>query len=552
MWRAPVHLVAGIVALGLLTAAAVTANPIAAAAEPLDVGAPGRIALTLGDDGSVALEGWTVEVSSSVVGCTPGRTATTDSAGGASFEGLALGYQEQGDRGPRYCEYRIRATSPDGLRQTVETGESVVAASAPGFEVKVLDSTRFVGVFDTQATASGSHVGITNWAGLQRRLDRFAPVLGAPSDRFQSFQARCHSLGLTEGSRTWAFSGIAADSPADCARFTGIAPRAAEQASISFDRVVGPQPMRLGPNLIGMIEFRGNGARDALERVQLRVDSDVRRDGATALIPSERQRWYQFMPLDGDDLAAGGGGLTTFPFNGVTARSPLGELLYQRVDLHPVGPDGSCPVASIGTPIRQVPHVLPPADAERLCLYSQWFMTSFEPLQLTLPINRLPVIDGALDVRLPVGSSFDALSGVSALDYEDGDLTESIVVDGAVDGSLPGVFALSYQVVDSSGGVATAQRRIEFTALSEDRPSPPAPPRTPIDVPATGPSTAPSTGPPTGPAPGSKSAAAATSTLPATGPADSVVAVAAAGVLLLLLGGALARRNLITHSAASR
>ena len=51
--------------------------------------------------------------------------------------------------------------------------------------------------------------------------------------------------------------------------------------------------------------------------------------------------------------------------------------------------------------------------------------------------------------------------GATAFDPEDGDLTERITVSGIVDTSTPGIYVLTYSVVDSSGNVSQATREVE-------------------------------------------------------------------------------------------
>ena len=69
-----------------------------------------------------------------------------------------------------------------------------------------------------------------------------------------------------------------------------------------------------------------------------------------------------------------------------------------------------------------------------------------------------PAISGAVDVEIKIGSTFNPLTGVQALDVTDGDVTANLVVvikdgDGdivsAVDTSAPGIFTVTYTVSDS-------------------------------------------------------------------------------------------------------
>ncbi|HEY0187573.1 MAG TPA: immunoglobulin-like domain-containing protein [Cellulomonas sp.] len=62
------------------------------------------------------------------------------------------------------------------------------------------------------------------------------------------------------------------------------------------------------------------------------------------------------------------------------------------------------------------------------------------------------------DVTL--GSTFDALTGVTATDAVDGDLTSAVQVTGAVDTATVGSYELTYSVTDAAGNVATATRTV--------------------------------------------------------------------------------------------
>ncbi|MFA6800892.1 MAG: immunoglobulin-like domain-containing protein, partial [Acholeplasmataceae bacterium] len=68
------------------------------------------------------------------------------------------------------------------------------------------------------------------------------------------------------------------------------------------------------------------------------------------------------------------------------------------------------------------------------------------------PVNAAPVISGAVDVPAQVhGTEYDPLSGVTATDAEDGDLTASIVVTNPVDVNVDGEYTVTYTVADSEG-----------------------------------------------------------------------------------------------------
>ncbi|MGL4107941.1 immunoglobulin-like domain-containing protein [Clostridium sp. LP20] len=77
--------------------------------------------------------------------------------------------------------------------------------------------------------------------------------------------------------------------------------------------------------------------------------------------------------------------------------------------------------------------------------------------------NYEPVIKGVNDKKIKVGTSFNPLSGVSATDREDGDLTSKIKVTGNVNINIAGVYKLTYTVIDSGGKVITIERKITVT-----------------------------------------------------------------------------------------
>ncbi|MFI3227100.1 MAG: glycosyl hydrolase family 18 protein, partial [Clostridia bacterium] len=79
-------------------------------------------------------------------------------------------------------------------------------------------------------------------------------------------------------------------------------------------------------------------------------------------------------------------------------------------------------------------------------------------------VNTAPVFTGTSNRTLEFGAEFDVLSGVTATDKEDGDLTAQIKVVGAVDTSVAGVYTVSYSVTDSEGLTAEASRLITVNA----------------------------------------------------------------------------------------
>ncbi|WP_283132059.1 immunoglobulin-like domain-containing protein [Enterovibrio norvegicus] len=72
--------------------------------------------------------------------------------------------------------------------------------------------------------------------------------------------------------------------------------------------------------------------------------------------------------------------------------------------------------------------------------------------------NDVPVFTGLPDTSITLGAAFDPLSGVSAYDVQDGDLTGSITVEGQVNTALLGDYTLTYRVTDSASNTVTANR----------------------------------------------------------------------------------------------
>ena len=87
----------------------------------------------------------------------------------------------------------------------------------------------------------------------------------------------------------------------------------------------------------------------------------------------------------------------------------------------------------------------------------------------TVEQNSLPVIN-ASNVTITVGDKFDPMSGVTATDKEDKDLTDKIIVSGQVDTSKAGEYKLTYTVTDSNGGKTELTRivRVVEKATNED------------------------------------------------------------------------------------
>lgn len=74
--------------------------------------------------------------------------------------------------------------------------------------------------------------------------------------------------------------------------------------------------------------------------------------------------------------------------------------------------------------------------------------------------NQLPVISGVDDIIIKKGQAVDLLSGVKALDEEDGDITNNIVIKGNVDINKEDEYKLIYEVTDSDGNTTQIERLV--------------------------------------------------------------------------------------------
>ncbi|MET2854388.1 immunoglobulin-like domain-containing protein [Vibrio owensii] len=81
------------------------------------------------------------------------------------------------------------------------------------------------------------------------------------------------------------------------------------------------------------------------------------------------------------------------------------------------------------------------------------------------PSEGEPVFSGISDVRVHHGSSFDPYAGVTVSDKEDGDLTNSITVEGSVDVNTVGTYVLVYSVKDSDNNETKQSRTVVVYSL---------------------------------------------------------------------------------------
>ncbi|WP_429124521.1 immunoglobulin-like domain-containing protein [Aeromonas allosaccharophila] len=105
-------------------------------------------------------------------------------------------------------------------------------------------------------------------------------------------------------------------------------------------------------------------------------------------------------------------------------------------------------------------------DIQRIGLYPLTYKVSDRDNNVTEQVRSVevysmkPVFSGVTDTTLELGTAFDPMTGVSAHDEEDGDLTAQIKVSGSVDSNKVGRYTLTYQVSDSAGQLVTQQRNV--------------------------------------------------------------------------------------------
>ncbi|EUJ28749.1 putative peptidoglycan linked protein [Listeria grayi FSL F6-1183] len=95
--------------------------------------------------------------------------------------------------------------------------------------------------------------------------------------------------------------------------------------------------------------------------------------------------------------------------------------------------------------------------------------TATKTITVTVKTNSQPVIN-AKDVALKVGDTFNPLSGVTAMDLEDGDLTSKIIVTAnTVNTMQKGTYSVTYTVMDSDGNITT--KTITVTVKNNSQPT---------------------------------------------------------------------------------
>ena len=82
-------------------------------------------------------------------------------------------------------------------------------------------------------------------------------------------------------------------------------------------------------------------------------------------------------------------------------------------------------------------------------------------------VNNVPAIAGAGNVVIALGATFDPAAGVTATDFEDGDITTEIVITGTVNTSVAGSYDLTYTITDSNDARIQVSRTVVVNTLPE-------------------------------------------------------------------------------------
>ena len=97
--------------------------------------------------------------------------------------------------------------------------------------------------------------------------------------------------------------------------------------------------------------------------------------------------------------------------------------------------------------------------------YNEQFISAYGPYihsQTPPPTtSSAPILNGVNDIRIAHHAHFNPMTGVTAIDQEDGDLTNHITVEGHVNTTHVGTYALTYHVDDSDNNQTSKVRSVE-------------------------------------------------------------------------------------------
>lgn len=83
--------------------------------------------------------------------------------------------------------------------------------------------------------------------------------------------------------------------------------------------------------------------------------------------------------------------------------------------------------------------------------------------------GSVPAIKGVDNINVQIGSAFDPLAGVYALDNQEGNITDKIeITNENVNTDTPGNYSVSYRVENSSGGYYTYTRQVTVSEAASD------------------------------------------------------------------------------------
>lgn len=81
---------------------------------------------------------------------------------------------------------------------------------------------------------------------------------------------------------------------------------------------------------------------------------------------------------------------------------------------------------------------------------------------ITVRTNEKPKIIGVGDTTITIGTDFNSMSGVTAIDKEDGDITNLIKISGKVNSKQTGSYELIYSVTDSDDNTVSVKRVVNI------------------------------------------------------------------------------------------
>ena len=80
--------------------------------------------------------------------------------------------------------------------------------------------------------------------------------------------------------------------------------------------------------------------------------------------------------------------------------------------------------------------------------------------EVSVKVNKAPVINGADNKVVNIGESFNPKAGVTVTDDRDENLTSQLSIDGKVNTAVPGEYKLNYSVTDSGNKTTKLQRTV--------------------------------------------------------------------------------------------